>query len=244
MIDNLTPSWISFFGNICVLPSNSDDLSFWGCSMTIWSMTSSFTNSARFLKLLRLFIWNGLGTHHDILIWFELYHGGCMQFFEVRGTKSGIWQMLVNKPTRQMNVYLWQRHCSSWCLSETWLDHITMVSHLQSHLLIHLSSLFWNPWQNSIFPIFIACLILSAILTTSCQSSNVVVVVWGLFGAFQQLDNLGNAQKLAALSLPTCGITHYSYYRRNWWIWNSSISSLIPHWRCSKQTFIGGILLC
>jgi len=62
---------------------------------------------------------NGPGTLHDIHIWFELYHGGCMQFVEVRGTKSGIWQMLVNKPTWQRNVYLWQRHWSSWCLSET-----------------------------------------------------------------------------------------------------------------------------
>jgi hypothetical protein len=107
--------------------------------VTKWSMTSSFTNWARFLKLLHLFNWNGQGPHHDIHIWFELYHGGCMQFVEVRGTKSEIWQMLVNKPTWQRNVYLWQRHWSSWCLSETWLGKITEVS--QSRVIFWFNSL-------------------------------------------------------------------------------------------------------
>ena len=48
---------------------------------------------------------------------FGLYHlenGGCMYLSKL-GKNSGIWQMLVNKPTWQRNVYLWQRHWSSWC---------------------------------------------------------------------------------------------------------------------------------
>jgi hypothetical protein len=34
------------------------------------------------------------------------------------------------------------------------------------------------------------------------------------------------------------------YWRRNWWIWNSFVSSSIPHWQCSKQTPVEGALLC
>jgi len=74
------PSWISYSGNICVLPSNFNHLPFWGCSMTIWPMKPSFTNSIRLLltnfrtwslKFLQLLNWNGRGPHHDItsLIW-------------------------------------------------------------------------------------------------------------------------------------------------------------------------------
>jgi hypothetical protein len=65
--------------------------------------------------------------------------------------------------------------------------------------------------EPSIFPILIACLVLSAILTTSYQSFNVVVVVLGLLETFQQLGNLGSTQKHAALPLPTCEITHCLY---------------------------------
>jgi hypothetical protein len=61
---------------------------------------------------------------------YHLENGGCMGSVRVR-QKSGIWQMLVNKPTWQRNVYLWQRHWSSWCLSETWLGKITEVSQLR-----------------------------------------------------------------------------------------------------------------
>jgi hypothetical protein len=66
MIDNSNPYWISYSSNICVLPNNFNHLSFWGCSMTVWPMTSSFRNSicllftilsTQFLKFLQLFNW-------------------------------------------------------------------------------------------------------------------------------------------------------------------------------------------
>jgi hypothetical protein len=65
--------------------------------------------------------------------------------------------------------------------------------------------------EHSLFPFFLACLVLSTILTTACQSFNVVVVVLGLLETFQQLGNLGSTQKHAALPLPTCEITHCLY---------------------------------
>ena len=34
------------------------------------------------------------------------------------------------------------------------------------------------------------------------------------------------------------------FWRRNCWIWNSFVSSSIPHWQCSKQTPVEGALLC
>ena len=97
--------------------------------------------------------------------------------------------------------------------------------------------------EPSILLIFIASLILSMIFTTSCHSSNVVVVVCGLLETFQQLGNLGSAQKHAALSLSMCEMMH-CFYWRNWWIWHSFVSSSIPHWQCSKQTPVEGALLC
>jgi len=98
--------------------------------------------------------------------------------------------------------------------------------------------------EPSIFPILIASSILLAIHRTLCQSSHVVMVVWGLLETFQQLGNLGSVQKLAALSLSMCEMMHCFYWRRNWWIWNSFVSSSIPHWQCSKQTPVEGALLC
>jgi len=98
--------------------------------------------------------------------------------------------------------------------------------------------------EPSIILVFIASLIISMIFTTSCHSSNVVVVVCGLLETFQQLGNLGSTRRLAALSLPTCGITRCLNWKRNWWIWNPFVSSFIPHWRCSKQTPVEGVLLC
>ena len=41
-----------------------------------------------------------------------------------------------------------------------------------------------------------------------------------------------------------CEMMHCFYWRRNWWIWNFSVSSSIPHWQCSKQTPVEGALLC
>jgi hypothetical protein len=84
--------------------------------------------------------------------------------------------------------------------------------------------------------------ILSTIFTTSCQSSHVVVVVRGLLETFQQLGNLGSVQKLAASPLATCGITHCLYWKRTWWIENSSTSSSIAHRQCNKQTPVEGVL--
>ena len=69
-------------------------------------------------------------TSHLLSGLYHLENGGCMGSVRVK-QKSGIWQMLVNKPTWQRNVYLWQRHWSSWCLSETWLGKITAVSQLR-----------------------------------------------------------------------------------------------------------------
>jgi hypothetical protein len=66
--------------------------------VTIWPMTSSFTNSTRFLltiiqsqflKFLQLFNWTGWGTHNDIHISSGLYHlgnNGCMWFNGVEAT--------------------------------------------------------------------------------------------------------------------------------------------------------------
>jgi hypothetical protein len=82
-----------------------------------------------------------------------------------------------------------------------------------------------------------------AIHTTSCQYFNVVVVGWGLSETFQQLGNLGSVQKLAASPLATCGITHCLYWKRTWWIENSSTSSSIAHRQCNKQTPVEGVLL-
>ena len=81
---------------------------------------------------------------------FGLYHirnSGCMGFNRVR---QKVWNLTdASSPTWVAErCQSWQRHLSSWCYSETWLNQVTMVSHLQSHLLIHLSSLFWNSWQN------------------------------------------------------------------------------------------------
>jgi len=41
-----------------------------------------------------------------------------------------------------------------------------------------------------------------------------------------------------------CEMRHCFCWRRNWWIWNSFVSSSIPHWRRIKQTPIEGALLC
>ena len=41
-----------------------------------------------------------------------------------------------------------------------------------------------------------------------------------------------------------CEMMHCFYWRSNWWIWNSFVSSSIPHWQCSKQTPVEGALLC
>ena len=136
-------SWISYSGHICVSPSNFDHSSFWGCSMTKWSMTSSFTNSAQFLltnfqtqflKLLPLFNWNCLGTHHDIHISFQLYHGGCMQFCQSGCNRcwltnlSGRGMSILTKTFEQLMLWQDLTRQNNWGFS------------IESHLLIQLSS--------------------------------------------------------------------------------------------------------
>jgi len=118
---------------------------------------------------------------------FGLYHirnRGCMGFNRVR---QKVWNLTdASSPTWVAErCQSWQRHLSSWCYSETWLNHITMVSRLQSHLLIHLFTVLESMADPSIFPILTASSILLAILTTSCQFSNVVAVVWELLETFQ-----------------------------------------------------------
>uniref|UniRef100_A0A2K1R6W0 Uncharacterized protein n=1 Tax=Populus trichocarpa TaxID=3694 RepID=A0A2K1R6W0_POPTR len=68
--------------------------------------------------------------------------------------------------------------------------------------------------ESSILPLFIAYSILLTILTTSCQSSNVVVVICGLVETFQQPSNLGSTQKHAAPPLPMCAITRCLNWKR------------------------------
>jgi len=86
-------------------------------------------------------------TSHLLFGLYHLENGGCMGFNRVR---QKVWNLTdASSPTWVAErCQSWQRHLSSWCYSETWLNQVTMVSHLQSHLLIHLSSLFWNSWQN------------------------------------------------------------------------------------------------
>ena len=83
--------------------------------VTKWSMTSSFTNWARFLKLLHLFNWNGRGPHHDIpsLVWIIpprkwWLHGICQ-------SQEKVWNLAdVSSPTWVAErCQSWQRHLSS-----------------------------------------------------------------------------------------------------------------------------------
>ena len=73
-----------------------------------------------------------------------LYHweiGGCMGICR---SQVKFWNLADagRQLKRQRNVPSWQRYLGNWCCRETWLYHIIKGSHRQSHLLIHLSSLF------------------------------------------------------------------------------------------------------
>jgi hypothetical protein len=70
-------SWISYSGNICVLPSNFDHLSFWGCSGDnmvddiIFHKLNSLLAHHHSVLILEIFAtiqMNGLKPHHDIHI--------------------------------------------------------------------------------------------------------------------------------------------------------------------------------
>ena len=129
----------------------SINMSFWRCSgdniandtllhrlhLSLAHQLSDSILETVHLKWLRTPPWHHISYH-------GLYHleiGGRMGFVGVK-QNSRIWQMLVNKLKRQRNVPSWQRHLSNWCYHETWLYHIIKGSHRQSHLPIHLSSLF------------------------------------------------------------------------------------------------------
>ena len=160
MLDSLTPSWISFSGNIYVLPSTFDQhviLKIFEGQYSQWhppSPTPLVSCSPTF-RLNSCHSWNcslEMGedptmTSHLLSGLYHLENSGCMGFVGVK-QNSRIWQMLVDKLTWQRNVPSWQRHLSNWFYRETWLYHIIKGSHRRSHLLIQLSSLFWNPWQN------------------------------------------------------------------------------------------------
>ena len=97
--------------------------------------------------------------------------------------------------------------------------------------------------EPSIFPLSTTCSMLSAIFTTSCQSSNVVVVVLGLLETFQQLGNLGSTKNMQ----------HHHYRRVESHIVKTRrepdesktllSQSLIAHRQCNKQTPTRGVLL-
>jgi len=177
-------------------------------------MTSSLTNSARFLKLVSVQLkWSRNPPWYSHLVWIipRWLHANLSKWVQQ------IWNL--TDAGRQTWVadecQSWQRHLSSWCYGKAkWLSFLNWESSSDSTLFIVLESMA----KPSIFPLFIACSILLTIFTTSCQSSPVVVVVCGLLETFQQLGNLGSTRRLAALPLPTCGITHCQNWKRTWWI--------------------------
>jgi hypothetical protein len=79
-----------------------------------------------------------------------LYHLETVVVWDLTESRQQAWSLTdAGRQTRVDKVYpFWQRHLSSWCYSETWLNHIAKISHLECHLPIYLSSSFWNPWQN------------------------------------------------------------------------------------------------
>ena len=87
-----------------------------------------------------------------------------------------------------------------------------MVSRFQSHLLIHLFTVLESMADPSIFSLFIACSNLLTIFITSCQSSHVVMVVWGL------LENLPIA-RLTWQRTETCNTATAD-------VWNHALSQL------------------
>ena len=85
----------------------------------------------------------------------------------------------------------------------------------------------------SIFPLFIACSILQQILTTSFQSSNVVVVVLGMLETFQYLGNPGSARELKRVESHIVKIGKETDESTTF-----SVSSLILHSQCNKQPLL------
>ena len=173
-------------------------------------MTSSLTNSARFLKLVSVQLkWSRNPPWYSHLVWIipRWLHANLSKWVQQ------IWNLTdVGRQTWVADeCQSWQRHLSSWCYGKAkWLSFLNWESSSDSTLITVMESMV----DPSIFPLLIASSILLAIHTTSCQYFNVVVVGWGLSETFQQLGNLGSAQKHVASPLPTCGSTHCQNWKR------------------------------
>jgi hypothetical protein len=101
------PSWISYSSHICVLPSNSNHSSFWGCSGDKMIDDIIFHKLSRILETLASVQvkWSRNPPWYSHLV-SGLYHlgnSGCIRF---RSDKSGIWYMRVDKLKWQRNVNL------------------------------------------------------------------------------------------------------------------------------------------
>jgi len=175
-------SWISFSGHICVLPSNFDHLLFWWCSGDkmiddiIFHKLSSILETLAFVQLK----WSRTPPWHSHLVWIipRWLHANLSKWVQQ------VWNL--TDAGRQTWVadecQSWQRHLSSWCYGKAkWLSFLNWESFSDSTLITVMESMV----DPSIFPLLIASSILLAILTTSCQSSNVVAVVWELLETFQ-----------------------------------------------------------
>ena len=105
---------------------------------------------------------------------------------------------------------------TSLCYNKTW--HTTKVFHLQSHLFIHLSLLFWNPWQN--LQSFTSVQLVQFFQQSSQYHVIFPMLLWlvkGCWKTFQQLGNLGSArnmQHLFPLSFLTDGATNRHLQRK------------------------------
>jgi len=100
------PSWISYSGHICVLPSNSDHSSFWGCSGDkmiddiIFHKLSPILENLASVELK----WPRNPPWYSHLVWIipRWLHAICRS----PGNKFGTWQMLLGKLKWQRYVHL------------------------------------------------------------------------------------------------------------------------------------------
>jgi len=136
---------ISMFCRATSITGYSDDV-----RVTKWSMTSSFTNWARFLKLLHLFNWNGRGPYHDIpsLVWIIpprkwWLHGICRSQAKSLEPDRCWW---ANLSGRRMSILV--KTLEQLMLQRDLARQNNCGFSIESHLLIQLSSQFWNPRQN------------------------------------------------------------------------------------------------
>ena len=181
MIDNLTPSWITYSGDICVSPSQF-----------------------RSLVILRMFWWQHDWWHHLSQTQLDSWNS-CVCSTEMVHEPSMIFTSGLNYTTvvacnlsKSGALSLESGRCWSTNLSGRGMSILAKTFEplmLQWDLAkphnygfpSSESSPYSTPFtvlkstvEPSIFPILIVSSILLAILTTSCQSSNVVAVVWEL----------------------------------------------------------------